>query len=66
MNEEISNKINIIIKEKYGNYEPRGYKPFKRLHEAIRKGLNDDEKFLDFLETQVKNRPKYESQLLNN
>lgn len=66
MSEDITNKINAIVKEKYGNYLPRGYKPFKRIHEAIRKGLNNDEKFLEFLEAQVKDRPVYRSPPLNN
>jgi hypothetical protein len=66
MNEETTNKINSIIKDKYGDYKPRAYKPFKNIHEAIRKGLNNDDKFLEFLEAQVKGRPVYKSPLLNN
>lgn len=56
---QIPDRINEIIKISYGNYTPKAYKPFKKLHEAIRKGLNNDEKFLEFLEAQIKDRPVY-------
>lgn len=64
MSEEVIPKIDIIIKEKYGNYRPRAYKPFKRIHEAIQKGLQNDERFLEFLEAQVKDRPVYKSPII--
>ena len=63
---ELTKKNESIIKESYGNYLPRGWRPFKKLHAAIRKGLNNDEKFLEFLEAQIKDRPVYQSPLIKN